>query len=280
MCLQLLILYFSGTGNTRFIAERLSDALTDRNHVVELQSIERYRPSDFEKFDMMLLGYPVYACDMPKFLTEYLRKLPLTKPMKIITFSTLGFYGGNAARKVGKRLYSLGMIPMYSREIRMPGSDGLIFLNKDSKTVHSLQTRDFNAFPPIKKAIADIVEETEKARMNQKVFVAPMKMGALLTGGLLRFLYTAIERHMKRKLWATDACTQCQLCAQICPSGNITVLPSAVQFGSVCFLCMRCVNQCPSEAIQIGSATRGKFRWKGPGGNFRPTGNSIFKPLP
>ena len=41
-------------------------------------------------------------------------------------------------------------------------------------------------------------------------------------------------------------------------------------FNDTCFLCGRCINQCPQEAIQIGKKTIGKFRWKGPYKSFHP----------
>ena len=33
---------------------------------------------------------------------------------------------------------------------------------------------------------------------------------------------------------------------------------------------MRCIHQCPQEAVQIGRGTVGKFRWRGSGGDFKP----------
>jgi hypothetical protein len=33
---------------------------------------------------------------------------------------------------------------------------------------------------------------------------------------------------------------------------------------------MRCIHNCPEEAIQIGRATIDKYRWHGPKGDFKP----------
>ena len=43
-----------------------------------------------------------------------------------------------------------------------------------------------------------------------------------------------------------------------------------VEFSDKCYLCLRCVHQCPVEAIQIGKITREKFRYKGPEANYKP----------
>ena len=42
------------------------------------------------------------------------------------------------------------------------------------------------------------------------------------------------------------------------------------EFADHCALCLRCLHACPQEAIQIGRLTVGKFRWRGPKGDFRP----------
>ncbi|MFZ7132302.1 MAG: 4Fe-4S binding protein [Eubacteriales bacterium] len=45
-------------------------------------------------------------------------------------------------------------------------------------------------------------------------------------------------------------------------------MESQVTFADKCQLCMRCIHQCPFEAIQIGNKTKGEFRWKDPNGIF------------
>ena len=43
-----------------------------------------------------------------------------------------------------------------------------------------------------------------------------------------------------------------------------------IVFDDHCVMCLRCIHQCPAEAIQIGKMTLGKFRWHGPLGDFKP----------
>ena len=45
-----------------------------------------------------------------------------------------------------------------------------------------------------------------------------------------------------------DVCTQCGTCAEVCPTGAITVADTVVTDADKCILCCACVKSCPSEA--------------------------------
>ena len=71
-----MILYFSATGNTKFIAEELARRLDDT--ALDLRGKIRdheYSPLRSEK--PFVICSPVYVCEPPRFLIEYLRRTPL-----------------------------------------------------------------------------------------------------------------------------------------------------------------------------------------------------------
>ena len=56
---------------------------------------------------------------------------------------------------------------------------------------------------------------------------------------------------------------------------SVKVRQGRPQFEDRCVLCMRCIHDCPQEAIQIGRATVDKLRWRAPKGDFELLG---FRP--
>ncbi len=98
----------------------------------------------------------------------------------------------------------------------------------------------------------------------------PPNAGTALTNRLWRAAYERFTAPFKRRFYADGRCNRCLLCVQICPAHNIRLEDGQICFADRCYLCMRCIHQCPQEAIQIGRSTVGKFRWRGPEGDFDP----------
>jgi ferredoxin/flavodoxin len=257
---KILVLYFSGTGNTAFIAKKLYQRLKADNSGVTLASIETFPFESVADYDVLYFGFPVYACDMPLPVQRYCEKLTLPTSKRVILFSTMGIYGGNANRIIAKRFLQRGMTTSYALEIPMPGSDGLVFLKENSRYAKKLRVRDFENDRAILKAVALLTQalelETEK--------LPPFRLGGMLASFFMQLAFRPIERIFKKKFWANDSCIGCRLCELNCPMKNISVSATGVFFHDSCFLCMRCINQCPVKAIQIGSMTDNTFRWKGP----------------
>ncbi len=108
------------------MANKIRNELYRWDYDVYLYSVEDFQPIDTQNFDVLILGYPIYACDMPVFLQAYVNQLTLPVTKNVIVFSTMGIYGAKASLKVGKRLINKGMRPLHFEEIKMPGSDGLV----------------------------------------------------------------------------------------------------------------------------------------------------------
>ena len=72
-----MVLYFSGTGNTGFVAQQLAERLEDET----LNLLDRIKRGDCAPIHSerpFVLCSPVYVCEMPRFLAAFLRQTPLT----------------------------------------------------------------------------------------------------------------------------------------------------------------------------------------------------------
>ncbi len=256
-----LILYFSGTGNTHFVAKRIKDSLQN----AECSAVETFPPERIKNYDTLIFGFPVYSCKMPEFLKQFTEKFPLTKSKRIILFSTFAYTPCNAMKDAANYFEKRGFYVVFAKGIKMPGSDALLLLKKGSRAAKKASQVNLTSIEQFVNGVKDAIysNSTEKAQGN--FLFAPL--------GLIAKLFIPIENTLKRAMFADEKCIHCGICEKVCPTNNIKVTERKVLFGKECVLCLRCVSQCPVEAIQIGKFTKGTVRWRGPSGDFNPLKN-------
>jgi NAD-dependent dihydropyrimidine dehydrogenase PreA subunit len=67
------------------------------------------------------------------------------------------------------------------------------------------------------------------------------------------------------KFYATDACTACALCMELCPMRCIEPDDrSRPVWEGTCTMCLACLHRCPAGAVQYGRDTLGKGRYLNP----------------
>lgn len=59
---------------------------------------------------------------------------------------------------------------------------------------------------------------------------------------------------------ATDACTGCGRCVELCPLNNVHLKNGKPVWGKNCTHCMACICYCPKEAIEYSEKSKGKPR--------------------
>ncbi|MCJ7688799.1 MAG: EFR1 family ferrodoxin [Clostridiaceae bacterium] len=270
--MKILILYFSGTGNTEFVAQYINKDLSCDMFEIEIFPLELFKSENISKYDTLIFGFPVYACDIPVFIQEYLKDIPITKTKSVFIFCTKAISSGIALKHAKEIFEKAGYNPIGYADIKMPGSDGLAFLKKNSPMAHKIINRDFSTIEVVDNLV-DRIKEVTRAVENNEVerfcLNVNSNIGSSFYSGILKKLFIVMEGWLKRKFWADNNCIKCKKCERICPANNIKV-KEKVSFGSSCYLCMRCIHQCPMEAIQIGKKTVGKFRWRGPLGTYNP----------
>jgi ferredoxin len=272
--MRLLVLYFSGTGNTDYVARYLAHRL-DRGRVdVDLRSIEWQPPEEVTSFDLLALGFPVYAGDSPRFVQTYLEQLPVGRNRGAFVFCTKGAYAASAVGLNLQRLAMRGYVPLLGGDVTMPGTDGLSMISKNSWMAHKALQKDYDRLQDASRLVEQmngvLLELADGGPIETLRMSLPPQLKRTLSDRLWAYLYRATERWARARLHADDRCEGCSLCARICPVDNVALRDGHAHFADRCILCLRCLHACPQEAIQIGKLTSGKFRWKGPKADFKP----------
>ena len=88
-----MVLFFSATGNTEFIARQLALKLGDEC----LNLLDRVKKNDHTVIHSekpFIICAPVYVCEMPRFLAKYLKEQTFTGSRDVYFVFTSGGYAG------------------------------------------------------------------------------------------------------------------------------------------------------------------------------------------
>ena len=245
-----MILCFSGTGNSRYIAGRIAQALPDK--VVDLNA--KIRADDHAKMQTgpdVIVAAPTYAWRVPRVVSEWLSKTELAGAERIWFVMDCGGEIGNAA-KYNRRLATQKHLRyMGTAQIVMPENYIAMFGVPDAKEAGEIAEK---AKPDIDDAIARI-----KAG---QLFSAPRNnlYDRFMSGPVNPIFYRFFVKAAAFR--ANDACIGCGQCVKNCPLNNIALKDGKPKWGKQCTHCMACICYCPTEAIEYGKKSIGKPRYR------------------
>jgi flavodoxin len=101
--MRTVVLYFSRTGNTKFMAESIANAI-----MAPAFDINSSDPIVVEDYDMIILGTPVEGFRPTKESLAFVERLPTTDNKKAILFCTNKLWKGNTFKALSKALTDKG----------------------------------------------------------------------------------------------------------------------------------------------------------------------------
>lgn len=240
-----MILYFSATGNCKYVAERIAEATGDR--AVSIETHPEVTPANDEPLGIVS---PTYFQTLPIIVKEFLTALPCPTVGYMFFVGTFGTTTGGLTAMANSIMKKKGRAFDALFDIRMPDT----------------WTPSFDLSDPAKVAEtnrkADL--EVEELIGQIKSHVTGVHMSFHLPLFVARFgekLYDKARR--TKNLTLTDACIGCGLCAKRCPAQAIEMGEQRpVWVKERCLLCLRCLHHCPKFAIQYGknTARHGQYR--------------------
>lgn len=235
---KIAILYFSGTGNTKYIAEKMKEAAIEKNYEVDLINIEKDKmaPSEYEH---IVIGGPVYVERYPEILLKYIESNLGNYKGTCMLFSTQAFDGHNPVFKhAGKRLKKLNIT--YSNYLPMPNNFYNFMFKRypEDKQAELINSSSVQA----QKMVLDFLDgKTNSFDIpNSRVILAEMAY---------KFTYPFLRKFLMRNLDIDrNKCVKCKICERFCPAKCIRVSPK-LKINNNCTFCQRCLNNCPKNAF-------------------------------
>lgn len=240
--MNVLILYFSGTGNTKAVAAELYNALLLRDYSVEIHSMEeRFNPSLYS-YDFLIVGFPKYYEYPVLYAMEYLKHNLAKREHCIPTMAyctqaghSLTDFSGleNLLTRKNHRLITAKSFPY---------ANNLLIFSMFRPTAPDVMKINITDLKLQIKPLLDEFLLGKECKENVKWFNS-------LLYHLTAVVFTKLMPIAGMKFSASEECIGCKICANNCPMNNIRMIQNKPEFGRECIFCMRCINTCPVNAI-------------------------------
>lgn len=244
-----MILYFSGTGNSQYIAERIAVALGD-----ELLSMNDHikagDTSPVTSDERLIIVTPTYAWRIPRIVRDWLVKTDFPGAKQVWFVMTCGSEIGNAAQYNRALCQEKQLTYMGTAQIIMPENYIAMFNAPQAEEAQQIVAR---AEPDIDRMISAIAAD--------QAFPPPRNnfYDRFMSGPVNPIFYSFFVK--ATAFAAGDACIGCGQCAKLCPTNNITIQNGKPVWGGDCTHCMACICRCPVEAIEYGKKSQCKPRY-------------------
>lgn len=244
-----MVLYFTGTGNSRHIAERIAHALNDT--LISLN--DRIKSGDITPLAVngrLVLVMPTYAWRIPRIVRDHLLRTELRGARETWFVMDCGSEIGNAAKYNCALCRKKSLVYMGTAQIVMPENFIAMF---NAPTVEEARRIVAKAEPFIDRAIAAI--------RAGHMFLPPRKKlyDRIASSAVNPVFYSLFVK--ANPFTVSDVCIGCGKCEKLCPLNNITLQNARPVWGSNCTQCMACICYCPTRAIEYGKKSAGKPRY-------------------
>ena len=245
-----MILYFSGTGNSKYVAEKIKKLTGD-----ELVSInEKIKNNDNNKItvnEKLVFVMPTYAWRLPRVVREWIIKTNFTGVKNVWFVMTCGSEIGNSAKYNTQLCKIKSFSYMGTAQVVMPENYILMFNSPEQSEIVNITEKA----EPIIEKIANEIFENKQFSIPRNNFY-----DKIMSGPVNMLFYPMFVK--SKPFYADDKCTGCGKCEKVCPLNNIELKNGRPVWNKNCTHCTACISYCPVGAIEYGKKTVGKQRYK------------------
>lgn len=260
-----MIFYFSGTGNSLWIARALSGAL-DEPLVSIAEELKKEQPEyryEMGEKERILLVFPVHSWGPAIPVMRFLGRLGFSGKggqvfPPVYAVCTCGDECGYTSRRLRKALRKRGLTLAACYSVQMPNN--YVLMPGFTVDPEAVEKRKLQEAPArVGEIAASIAGKTLLSEKEMNLY----HRGPLpwLKSYVVYPLFTNFAAG-KNSFYATDACISCGVCERVCPTGTIRLSAEGRPvWADTCVQCVACIHRCPTRAIEYGKVTQKKGRY-------------------
>lgn len=241
--LKILVLYYSGVGNTKMVATKIFEILNDF-HEITVISIEKL-PKDINItiYDALVIGFPTIHSSPAKPIMDFIEQIKhLQKPVPAFLFTTCGLYPANSLRIFAQKCVKKNITPILSKSYRCSAADGTLiapFMNIWFRHEKRLDEK-------IQNNVRDFV------KLQNQPLVARIPRFKLYS--ILNYPNKFFGQRFCPKIYLhIENCVSCGKCIKDCPTKSIDNDDEGYPFikNESCIHCYRCIHHCAGKALSL-----------------------------
>jgi Formate hydrogenlyase subunit 6/NADH:ubiquinone oxidoreductase 23 kD subunit (chain I) len=246
-----MIFYFSGTGNSKHIAEKIAAQTGERLVYMSEDTIAEQEIYKIEHEEKIGFIFPVYWYSVPtiveKFITQF--KVSGYQNQYVYAIATYGLAGGGTMKRLAQLLQRKNIFMNAEYGVKMVDNYVVGYeLAKEDKQ---------------RKILAEAEMEIDKIIS----MIDKRKKVTYLKKGVIAFLtpatgYVYRRANHTKKFYVTKSCNGCKRCETNCPCNVIKMVNGKPQWEGNCTFCLNCINGCAQSAIQYGKHTEKRSRYQ------------------
>lgn len=225
-----MVFYFTGTGNSLYVAKELDETIISIPQVIKEKNLAFFAPG-------IGIVCPIYGHEMPRMVKEFIRRASFETDYLFVVL-TYGAHHGGAAQIAAQFMQDAGKKADYITTIEMVDNFLPVFDMNEQTAKDKQVEKHLNE---IKAAITARKQEIQTTSPEEKA---------------AHEMYIQMVKNAPETVWAafriTEECIGCGICTRVCPAGCIRLENQyAVHNPQGCQACFACVHVCPQMAVQF-----------------------------
>lgn len=245
-----MIVYFSGTGNSKYCAQMLADKL-EEEIFDSFYHIKNQIAAELVSGTPWIFVSPTYCWQLPHVFEDFIKNTRFEGSKEAYFVMTCGSDIGNAGEKIKKLCQEVGLNFRGVLPVVMPENYIAMFEVPNAELAKRII---IVAKRPLLKAVRAIRKGEHFPA--QKVSA----MDKLKSGPINPIFYKLFVK--AKPFYVTESCVGCGKCEDACVLNNIAMKDGRPAWGNDCTHCMACICGCPTQAIEYGKRSKGKPRYQ------------------